>query len=227
MGVNCVGKLCKNPIHFVCIFIVQRFFWPKISKINGAQLKLFMHMKTHCSSISSYQDLSINNFLKLTSLISMPQKAGVRVYNVLMWHQVSLGLRYQLVRLQKACMAHVVTLIFHKEGLRGFFTQKADYPHESLGARHVTMSFFINPISLLLCCMSICPFRCPSLASRRAVWIFYPKNGFLVKFQIGWMGLAQVDGSRTVKQLILSKYAPHPELWFHQNPELIRVNGTL
>ena len=36
MGVNCVGKLCKNPIHFVCIFIVQRFFWPKISKINGA-----------------------------------------------------------------------------------------------------------------------------------------------------------------------------------------------
>ena len=69
MGVNCVGKLCKNPIHFVCIFIVRRFFWPKISKINGALSKLFMDMKTHFSSISSYRDLSISDFLKSASLI--------------------------------------------------------------------------------------------------------------------------------------------------------------
>ena len=69
MGVNCVGKLCENPIHFVCIFIVWRFFWPKILEINRALLKLFMHMKTHFSSISTYRDLSICDFIFLATLI--------------------------------------------------------------------------------------------------------------------------------------------------------------
>ena len=41
MGVNCVGKLCKNPIHLVCILIVRRFFWPKIFKINWALSKTY------------------------------------------------------------------------------------------------------------------------------------------------------------------------------------------
>ena len=65
-GVNCVGKVCKNPIHFVCIFIVRRFFWPKILEINRALLKLFMHMKTHFSSISTYRDLSLCDFFLAT-----------------------------------------------------------------------------------------------------------------------------------------------------------------
>ena len=69
MGVNCVGKLCENPIHFVCIFIVWRFFWPKILEINRALLKLFMHMKTHFSSISTYRDLSLCNFFFSATLI--------------------------------------------------------------------------------------------------------------------------------------------------------------
>ena len=69
MGVNCVGKLCENPIHFVCIFIVWRFFWPKILEINRALLKLFMHMKTHFSSISTYRDLSLCNFFFSATLL--------------------------------------------------------------------------------------------------------------------------------------------------------------
>ena len=32
--VNCIGKLCKNPIHFVCIFIVRRFFGQKSWKLT-------------------------------------------------------------------------------------------------------------------------------------------------------------------------------------------------
>ena len=59
MGVNCIGKHCENPIHFACIFIVQRFFWPKILEINRALFKLFMHMKIHFSFISSYRDPKI------------------------------------------------------------------------------------------------------------------------------------------------------------------------
>ena len=78
MGVNCVGKLCENPIHFVCIFIVWRFFWPKILEINRALLKLFMHMKTHFSSISTYRDLSLCNFFFSATLIYISGLLKVR-----------------------------------------------------------------------------------------------------------------------------------------------------
>ena len=69
MGVNSIGKYCENPIHFARIFIVQGFFWPKILEINRSLSKLFMHMETHFSPISSYRHLSLCNFFKLANLI--------------------------------------------------------------------------------------------------------------------------------------------------------------
>ena len=84
MGGNCVGKLCKNPIHFVRMFNVRMFFLPKILKISWALSKLFMHMKTHFSSISFIRDLSLCEFLRWATLVHISPQLPV-------WHCICLN----------------------------------------------------------------------------------------------------------------------------------------
>ena len=45
-----------------CWVLSEVIFWPKFLQINRALSKLFMHMKTHFSSISFYLDLSLCEF---------------------------------------------------------------------------------------------------------------------------------------------------------------------
>ena len=72
-------KFAKIPYILYVFSLSEGFFWPKILKINRALFKLFMHMKTHFSSISTYRDLSLCDFIFLATLMSMPIKFFVMI----------------------------------------------------------------------------------------------------------------------------------------------------
>ena len=59
-----------------CWVLSEVIFWPKFLQINRALSKLFMHMKTHFSSISFNLDLSFCNFFLWTTLMY----SGTRMY---------------------------------------------------------------------------------------------------------------------------------------------------
>ena len=62
----CDGKLCKNPIHFVCIFIVRSFlFGQKSWKLTEHYQNFLCTWKLIFFSISSYRDLSLCEFFPM------------------------------------------------------------------------------------------------------------------------------------------------------------------